>query len=185
MHLPLGANGPGIHPAKSSKATGSVCCPENISPGVLGARGASQERARGGVRAPCAAAICQGVLKCFNTCTPGLATPGCAGYKSALPLSAFGRGRCLGGAGLGGASYEQENQRGFWQFAWPPLYLSVNSRFTGHLPPAESLRARSAMPLQVATAGFKGPDAGSRAGGRWFLQQRGVVHLSLFSLAKL
>lgn len=55
----------------------------------------------------------------------------------------------------------------------------------GHLPPAESLRARSAMPLQVATAGFKGPDAGSRAGGRWFLQQRGVVHLSLFSLAKL
>lgn len=44
---------------------------------------------------------------------------------------------------------------------------------------------RSAMPLQVATAGFKGPDAGSRAGGRWFLQQRGVVHLSLFSLAKL
>lgn len=83
---------------------------------------------RGGVRAPCAAAICQGVLKCFNTCTPGLATPGCAGYESALPLSAFGRGRCLGGAGLGGASYEQENQRGFWQFAWPPLYLSVNSR---------------------------------------------------------
>lgn len=139
----------------------------------------------GGVRAPCAAAICQGVLKCFNTCTPGLATPGCAGYKSALPLSAFGRGRCLGGAGLGGASCEQENQRGFWQFAWPPLYLSMNSRFTGHLPPAESLRARSAMPLQVATAGFKGPDAGSRAGGRWFLQQRGVVHLSLFSLAKL
>lgn len=81
----------------------------------------------------------------------------------------FGRGRCLGGAGMGGASYEKENQRGFWQFTWPPLYLRMNSKFMGQRPPAESLPTKPAMPLQVVTAAFKGPDARSRASGRWFL----------------
>lgn len=95
----------------------------------------------GGHSGKCAAAICQGVLKYFNTCTPGLATPGCAGSKSALPLSAFGRGR----NGRGFLRQGKPNQRGFWQFTWPPRYLRVNSRFMGHLPPAESLPTKAAM----------------------------------------
>lgn len=45
----------------------------------LDAQGVSQDTAQSGTWVLCTAEICQGVLKYFNTCTPGLATLGCAG----------------------------------------------------------------------------------------------------------
>lgn len=57
---------------------------------------------------------------------------------------------------MGGDFYQKENQRGFWQLAWPLLYLCTNSRFIGYLPPAEFLPTKSAIHLPGVTIGLKG-----------------------------